>query len=269
MGARMKRKLVTAAIVVLAVVIVLSVAPGLIICPAVGKAGSLALGVPVHLGSAGLKPFSSSIDLKDLEVGNPKGYTTKNAIEVGRINVRAPLPRLIRRVPRIESVVIEGPAITLEQGLTGSNLSDLLNSTSQVKEAGPQMKLVIGSLRIEGAKVKVVPKIAGVPATFIPLPPLELKELGGEGNQGVTMAQTIALSLQEIVSSTITNGGGLISPELGASLTSSVDAVNKAGRQIAGAVSETGTQAVGAAGSAVKGLLDTAVGLTGAAGDKK
>ena len=69
--------------------------------------------------------------------------------------------------------------------------------------------------------------------------------------------------------STVANGGGLISPELGASLTSGLDAVSGAGQQITGAVSEAGTQAVGAARGAVKGLLEKAVGITGAAGDGK
>lgn len=246
MAGKGKRFVVAAVVVVAVLLVVLLVAPGLVICPAVGKAGSLALGVPVSLKSAGLNPFSFTLDLRGFKVGNPDGYTTKNAIEVGTINVRAPLPRLVRRVPRIESVTIEEPAVTLEQGLAGSNLSDLLNNTAKVKEAGAEVKVVIGSLRIVGAKVKIVPKIAGMPATFVPLPPLELKELGGEGNQGVTLARTITLSLQEVIRSTVANGGGLISPELGASLNSSVDTVNKAGQQVVGAA---------------KGLMDSAKGL--------
>jgi uncharacterized protein involved in outer membrane biogenesis len=268
-GARLKRLCITVSIVVLAVLLVLLFAPGLLICPAVGKAGSLALGVPVRLKDAGLRIFSSSVDLRGFEVGNPEGYTTKNAIEVGHINVRAPLTRLLRKVPRIESVVIKEPAITLEQGLTSSNLYELLNRTANVQEAGPEVKVVIGTLRIDGAKVRIVPRVAGVPATFVPLPPLELKELGGEGNQGVTMAQTLAFSLREIIRSTVANGGGLISPELGASLTSGLDAVSGAGQQITGVVSEAGTQAVGAARGAVEGFLNKAVGIKGAAGNGK
>lgn len=291
MAGKGKRFVVVAAVVVAVLLLVLLIAPGMLICPAVGTGGSLALGVPVTLKGAGLNPLSAMIGLKGLDVGNPPGYTTKHAIEVGRIEVHAPLPRLIRRVPRIESVVIEEPAVTLEQGLTGSNLSDLLTNTTKVQTAGRQVRVVIGSLRIVGAKVSVVPKIAGAIPAVVPLPPLELKELGGEGGAGVTLSQTIAAALQQIVTATVANGGGLIPPELGASLNSSVDAVNKAGLQAVGAVSETGKQAaaavseksqqaasavsdtgkqaIGAAGGAVKGLMDSAKGLVGGAGQEK
>jgi uncharacterized protein involved in outer membrane biogenesis len=260
-GVRGRRIVIVAAAVVSVVLLVLLVAPGMLICPAVGKGGSLALGVPVHLHGAGLKLFSGVIDLKGLEVGNPPGYTTKNAIEVGKINVRAPLTALLRRAPRIESITVESPAVTLEQGLTGSNLSDLLANTGKPGATGGGKKLIIGSLRIVGAKVTVTVKLSGALPAVILLPPLELKELGGEGNQGVTLAQTMALSLQEIIRSAVANGGGVIPPELGASLSSSVESVNKAGRRIAGTVSDTGKQAVGAAGNAAKGFMDGAKGF--------
>jgi uncharacterized protein involved in outer membrane biogenesis len=233
----------------------------MLICPAVGMGGSLALGVPVHLRGAGLNLFSGVIDLKGLEIGNPKSYTTKNAIEVGKINVHAPLTALLRRTPRIESITVEAPAVTLEQGLTGSNLSDLLANTGKPGATGGGKKLIIGSLRIVGAKVSVAVKLSNALASVIPLPPLELKELGGEGNQGVTLAQTMALSLQEIIRSAVANGGGVIPPELGASLSSSVASFDKARRQIVGTVSDTRKQAVGAASSAAKGFMDRAKGL--------
>lgn len=184
-GARMagkgKKLVAGAAVVIAAMLAVLLIAPGMLICPAVGTGGSLALGVPVRLKGAGLRPLSGGVDLTNLEVSNPRGYTTKNAIEVGRIAVRAPFPSLLRRSPRIESITVEDPAVTLEQGLTGSNLSEILSNAGRGGGSGGGVKFVIGTLRIAGARVKVVPKIAGIPAAYIPLPPIELKELGGEG----------------------------------------------------------------------------------------
>lgn len=48
-GVRGRRIVIVAAAVVSVVLLVLLVAPGMLICPAVGKGGSLALGVTVHL----------------------------------------------------------------------------------------------------------------------------------------------------------------------------------------------------------------------------
>ena len=272
-GMRGRRIVIVAVVVVVAAAfLALLFAPGMLICPAVGMGGSLALGVPVHLRGAGLNLFSGVIDLKGLEVGNPKGYTTKNAIEVWRINVHAPLTALLRRTPRIESITVEAPAVALEPSLTGSNLSDLLANTGKPGATGGGKKLIIGSLRIVGAKVSVAVKLSNALASVILLPPLELKGLGGEGTLGVTLAQTMALSLQEIIRSAVANGGGVIPPELGASLSSSVASVDKAKRQVAdavfdtrkqavGTVSDTRKQAVEAANSAAKGFMDRAKGF--------
>ncbi len=190
-GARLKRLGVTVGIVVLAVLLVLLFAPGLLICPAVGKAGSLALGVPVRLKGAGLRIFSSSVDLRGFEVG-PE-VPTKNAIrwEADR-RARAPLTRLLRKVPGSSRVVIKGAGHHPRAGP---------HQLKPVRAPQPRRtcrrraaEVVIGSLRIDGAKVRVVPRIAGMPAAFVPLPPLELEGARGRGTR-VTMAQTLAFSL--------------------------------------------------------------------------
>lgn len=240
--------------VVIIIVATFFIATDRIVRIAVEKGGTFALGVPVHLNGAVLNLFSGKIELRGLSVSNPKGYTTKSAIEVGRIAVHAPLHRLVSSKPRIESIIIQAPAVTLEQGLTGSNLSDLMNNADSGKSGGGGKKLVIRSLRIADARVTLTATLKGAPSRTINLPVIEIKELGGEGNEGVTIAQTMALALREIVQSSVANGSGVIPANLGASLSSSVTSFNQAYSRMLG----TGSQVISGDGSSVGKLLEGA-----------
>jgi len=266
-GSFAKRFAVGAVVIIVAALLALVIAPGRIVRTAVEKGGTFALGVPVHLKGAGLRLFSGVIDLNGLDVRNPEGYTTKSAVEVGHINVRAPLHHLVGSKPRIESITVESPAVTLEQCIRGSNLSDLMNNTGKPPKGKTDSgkKIVIGSLRIVGAQVTLAAKVKGMPYATINLPTLELKELGGEGNQGVTIAQTMALALRDMVQSAVANGGGILPPDLGKSLSSSVASFDQVSRQLIGTVAGARGQAVGAAGSAAGTLVEGAKGITGKA----
>lgn len=255
-GKKLKLIVIGAMVIILAALLI---APGRMVRVAVEKGGSLALGVPVHLRGAVLKLFSGEIELSGLQVSNPEGYTTKSAIEVGRIVVHAPLLRLISSKPRIESITVEAPAVTLEPGLTGSNLSALMNNAGSAKGGSGGRKLGIGSLRIADARVTLATTFNGAPPRTINLPAIAIKELGGEGNAGVTIAQTMALALREIVLSAVANGRGVLPADLGASLSSSVASFNQARSQILGTV--------GDAGSAAGKLMEGAKGTVGKAGE--
>jgi len=250
-------KLIVLGVVVI-IVAALLMAPDRVVRIAVEKGGSFALGVPVHLKGAALKIFSGKIELRGLSVSNPKGYTTKSAIEIGRIAVHAPLHRLLSSKPRIESITVEAPAVTLEQALTGSNLSDLMNNAGSGKGGGEGKKLFIGSLRIADARVTLATMLKGASSTTINLPLIDIKELGGEGNAGVTIAQTMALALREIVQSAIANGGGVIPADLSASLSSSVTSFNQAYSQMLGARSKVVSEAGSSAGKLLEDAKDTA-----------
>lgn len=249
-------------LIVIGVVVIIAaallIAPGRMVRVAVEKGGSFALGVPVHLKGAVLKMFSGEIELRGLQVSNPKGYTAKNAIEVGRIAVHAPLRRLISSKPRIESIIVEAPSVTLEQGLTGSNLSALINNAGSAKGGGGGKKLVIGSLRIADARVTLVTTLQGALSTIINLPAIEMKELGGEGNSGVTIAQTMALVLREIVQSAVANGSGVLPADLSTSLSSSVASFNQARSQILGTGNQTVSGVRSSANTLMKEAKDTA-----------
>lgn len=263
-------------VLLIVLVIALTVIGGHVIKIGVEKGGEFALQVPVHLKKASLSLISFKVELKELIVENPEGYKTPSAIEAGRIYVHAPIVQLVRAKPRIETILVEGPVITLEQGAMSSNLVDLMNNVqrfekgeSEDKPAKAEKKIVIGKIRISDAKVNLSTKISMGKSVPILLPPIELDELGGEDGQGITIAQAMALSLNEIVKSAVSQGGNLMPKDMSKSLNASVASLNETSKQLVGAVGdagqhaaksagklqETSTKALGDMGDAAKGLF--------------
>ena len=283
-------------ILFVALVLALIFIPGHIVKATVEKGGEFALQVPVHLKGASLGLFFGKLELNGFLVENPEGYDTSSAIEAGRIFVRAPILSLLGSKPRIEEIVVESPVITLEQGLTSSNLYDLMKNAQRFEkdeEEGEKKakkegkKMVIGTLRITGAKVNLSTIVSQRQTVSFVLPPIELNELGGDNNQGVTTAQTIAIALREIVKSAATSGSGLLPKGLSKSLNASVVSFDQTREQLMGAVGDARKKAGQTLGSAqdqaaeslgdaskkvTSGLRDAASGLmeqTGAAESKK
>lgn len=88
----------------------------------VESVGSRATGTPVTLTLADVSLSSGSGRLKGLVVGNPKGYATSSAFELGDIQIVLDTSTVMSDVVVIKSVVIEAPQVTYEVGPGGSNV---------------------------------------------------------------------------------------------------------------------------------------------------
>src|SRR5581483_10914712 len=77
--------------------------------------------VDVRLGAAKISPIGGSGELNKLFVGNPEGYKTASAIEMGDIKVGVKISSVLSDTIVVNEVNIQGPQITLEGSLTGKN----------------------------------------------------------------------------------------------------------------------------------------------------
>lgn len=166
--------------------------------------------VKVTLGAAALSPFSGSGELKKLFVGNPEGYKTPSAIEVGDVKVGVQIGSVLGDTITVNEINVQAPEITLEGSLSGNNLSkilDNLNSTSATKEkqknepvAGKkEKKFIVKDIVINGAKVHVnVGALGQSVAATVPIPDIHLQNVGtAEG--GVSAAELSRQILQPIL----------------------------------------------------------------------
>jgi uncharacterized protein involved in outer membrane biogenesis len=173
----------------------------------------------VHLGLG-------TVEIKDLVVGNPDGYKTPQAMSVGDVSVAVNPTTVLSDKIVVLSINVKSPDITFEGGLTGNNLSQILdnvNGTARTNNATvttpsgktkPAKKLEVDDFVISGARVHVNLTGFSSKETTLPLPDIHLSNLG-TGPNGITPADLASRVLGAItsatvkaVSSEITNLGG-------------------------------------------------------------
>ena len=259
------------AVIVLAVALVVSLP--LIISPIVKAAGPKLLGVPVSVESVGVNPFTGSLSIKEVKIGNPEGFSKNDMFAVNTISVKMDLASLRSDTIVINDITILDPAIRYEKPLKGkSNFETLLDNIGggekkepeaekkDEKKEGEGKKVVIEHFLLKGGQVKVATGVtlgAGVP---VPTPDIELKNIGKKGG-GITAIE----ATREVLTSLVT---GLA--KAAASIVTG--AAEAAGTVVKGAASAAGAAVSGAAsavGNAASGLKNLVTGGDKAAKDTK
>jgi hypothetical protein len=203
--------------------------------------------VEVKLDSASLSILSGAGKIRGLVVGNPERFRTRCAIQVGSASLAVQPGSIFSEKVIIRSVNVQGPEITLEASLHGSNLRKILENLSASSGADrqpaakgdkPGKKLQVDEFIIAGGRVHVsFVGLAGKTAD-LPLPDIHLKDLG-TGPEGITAAELANKVLTAV---------------LDKSIEASTGAVADLGRQAAELTKNIGNSAADAAGKATKGI---------------
>ena len=180
----------------------------------VEKVGPIVTQTDVKLDAANISVFSGSGELKGLMVGNPTGYKTPSAIQVGQMKVAVEVKSVFSPVVVVDSVVVDGAEVTIELGLTGNNLSKLLDNVSSVAAADegaktPAQKPTEGGKKfrvkdilIKGTKAHgSVTALNGKVVTF-PVPDIHLTNIGTD-DDGVSAAELTEKVLKEVAVATL------------------------------------------------------------------
>jgi uncharacterized protein involved in outer membrane biogenesis len=202
---------VTLAVLVVIVLTVVYFSLNSIVKKGVETVGPQMTKVEVRLGAADLSPFSGSGSLSQLFVGNPDGYKTPFAIQMGSIKVGVKLGSVFSDTVVVDEINIQDPEITLEGTLDGNNLGKILDnlkdsdSTQEKQPAAPAApggttkKFIIKDLVLSGAKVHVnVSGFGKSVAQTVAIPDLHLQNIGNGGG-GVTPAQLSWQILQPVL----------------------------------------------------------------------
>ena len=138
---------------------------------AVEKYGSAALNADVTLDKTNISLKSGKGTLTGLKVGNPKGFETDSAFELGEVSLTIDAPTITKGTVIIKEILVVAPQITYELGSSGSNLDALQRNAVDYAGGGSEeaggddppanepkksgKKLIIESLVIRDGKVNV------------------------------------------------------------------------------------------------------------------
>jgi hypothetical protein len=200
---------ISAAILVIAVVIILGFYLGSIVKIGVEDLGPRATKVSVKVDTVDVSLLTGSASIKGLVVGNPQGYATPQAISVGTIAIKMDPGSMMSDKIVVHSVDIESPEITFEGGLGKNNLSQILdnmNSNGPAATAAastgskPASTVEVDDLLITGTKVHV--HLSSLISKDILIPDIHLTNLGN-GGKGLTPVELTTVILKAIITNTL------------------------------------------------------------------
>ena len=156
---------------------------------AVEKVGGEATQAKVSLAKVDISLKSGAGALSGLTVGNPKGFQTPSAFELGGIKVTLDTARIGGDTIVIKEIAIDGPKVTYELAGTGSNIDAIKKNVDaygkqfqgtggQAKKSGDGPKLIINDLYIRGGQINVSAGFLKGKALSTPLPTIHLKDIG-------------------------------------------------------------------------------------------
>jgi len=193
---------------------------GSIIKAGVNKFAPAITQTKVELAGASVSPLSGSGTLTGLVVGNTKGWSENNLCALGKIHVDiAPLSLLGEHIV-IELIEIDAPEFSYETKLVASNVSDLLKSIEQSTGGGKDkpaaqgesspVKFAVKKFKLTNGKVRVG---VGAGAMTLPMPPIELNDLGTKEG-GITPNQ-LAVAVMRSVTTSIVSATAKAAGEIG------------------------------------------------------
>ena len=220
------------AVLALAAGLALSAMFGPAVKAAVEAVGPQVAGVPMTLGSFSVSPLAGRMRLRGLVVGNPPGFKTRSALELGDVRVHVRLRSLLTDTIVVESVLVRGASATYEIGPGGSNVGVIQRKaesfagggSSEPKAGGAGKKLVIKDFRFEDGKARLSAGLLGGKALEADIPDIRLTDIGGQ--KGASPAR-VAADILKAVAGGVGKAGVGLGKDLGG-------AVKAAGRAVSG-----------------------------------
>lgn len=184
------------AVVVIIIVGVIMIASNLgpIIKKAVNTYGPDITKTKVHLGGVDVSLFSANATLKDLLVGNPKGFISPYAMKVGAIRVAIDKKSITGNTIIIDRIEVLSPKIDYEKVKGTDNFQTILNnvessvgaekqpankqSKKQAENKETGRKILIRDFLLKGGKVTLTMPVLGGKSISAPLPEIHLTNIG-------------------------------------------------------------------------------------------
>ncbi len=270
----MKKILSITGIVLVVLIIVAVVFLGQIVKTGIEKIGPQIAGVPISVEKVRINPLSGRVHVNALVIGNPEGFNTPSAMELGEFKLDIALGSLFSDTIVIREILIDAPQITYERGLKSSNLSTLLDNLApeegkQKKEDAaettaddqkPAKKVVIEDFQLNNAQVNATFTALGGKKLPLSLPSIHMTDIGKKSN-GASITDVITEVLGKVTASTgaaatdaLKGAGAIAGDTLKGATDMAGSAVSGAGELAGDTVKDAADAAKGAADSLKKGL---------------
>jgi uncharacterized protein involved in outer membrane biogenesis len=201
-----------AVVVIVAVIFFTLSNLGPIVKKTVNTVGPKVTKTDVSVADVKVSLFGGEATIKDFFLGNPKGFSSDQAMQVGSVSVDIDEKSITQNPIIIHKIEIIAPEITYEKIKGTDNFKALLQNvqgsaktekkaqdkSSSGKEAGK--KIVIENVIVKDGKVHLTMAALGGKQITAPLPDIHLKDIGKE-KDGATPAEAFEKIFASLYSS--------------------------------------------------------------------
>ncbi len=182
---------------------------------AIEQTGSQLTGASVTIDRVSISPFTGRGEVNGFKVSNPDGFRDPYAFTTDHFSIQLSLRSLLSNEIMINEIIIDRPAIFVEQKLPENNLHILLRNIRHeaLSYDDTDKKMIIEYFRMSGASATLFTEIGGQRSVTIDVGTLELNNIGrGGGRETVEeVIQEIAEKIVEmILQDTARSGAGEI-----------------------------------------------------------
>lgn len=248
--ARLVKATLSVVIVALVLIIIGAIAAALlankVVQKAVETAGTKALNVGVDVGKADVSILGGSVDLRNIRVANPPGYTGASLLTLQRVDVTADTGSLLSKEVLIKDMKLDAMELFIEQKGLENNLYDVIKPLREPRKPTGK-SLIVDNLEITNVVVHV--GLSGLPGqtqraslgsqtrSFVSgvpfkLAPIRMTELGRHEKMDTTVL--ISKIVLAVAAGVAEQGGNILPKETMGEITSLLDKAIDVGRIIFG-----------------------------------
>ncbi len=215
----LKKILLAIATLIVVVLVTAYFVRNVLVKKAVEKGSTYALGVETDLGSANLAITGGSLELSDLKITNPKGFSATDFLTLRRGMFSVDAGSVLDDEVVVDSFIIEGITLNLEQSDRKGNFQELMNNIKRLDmtSSGQSQKFRIGLIAVRDVNVNGSLSILGKKSEkSFKLDNFALRDVGS--SSGATISQVTSTVVKALVAKALSAKGGLLPDGLGKNL---------------------------------------------------
>ena len=234
------------------------------------------LGVPVTVEDVDVRIFSGKVNIQGLIIGNPEKFKSDYLFSLGELSIKIDMKSLSTDTIIVNEIIITAPKVSYELALGSSNIGTLLDTLAKEEteekeekkkdtakptdpDAKPAKKVIIEKILLTDGRVSINIAALGGKGLTLPLPKVEMTDVGKEEEDGATLLDVISEVIGAVAKAVVAVASGSIDL-LGDGAKAALDLTAKS----VSAVGDAAGATIGVAGDAAGATLDAAGNVAGA-----
>lgn len=211
------RKIIFKLIMVLFVLIIIALGIGWALIDTLAEKGiekgaTYALGVETTVDDVDLSLLNSSLELEGLKISNPPNFGTPHLMKMDKLETELVASSLMGDTVEVTKFEIDGLDVYIEQTLTGSNVSKIMENLEKLSSGKKPDEEGAGGKKVKIGRILITNTVAhlnlgGLAEGTVKIPEILLTDVTSDNANGVVMSELTAKLVTAILSAVLEEAG--------------------------------------------------------------